>query len=803
MNRSKFSPSKGYQMRSKQYRQRQSTVRSKGRSKRLGSAGQKKQHTVRILLFVGGGLTLLIVAGVTGWFFLMSPNAVEQNLPPVMEMELTSNPAGATVVLDGREKGITPLKLPVSSGRRRLEFRKGGYASYFTELEVVGQPPPSRPLTSTVSTTPLSPLATVDKAVIRTAKGEAGTNPQVSTTSSSVVLPTHPLQVELWPDRVIMQPLPKPLPNARFEYARYLNKEVLELTYLSAEGELLPPGEEGLPTNLWLYHPTIHHSLYPVVLTYSTLEAVGRYHYPDPNNSSQTISQSTISGKVAFTTPTVSPEGSRLAFVSNGLVKNPVSVNQKGVQGNANTSNSAVPVWDDQAVWLTRLTNTPSASGAILTGSADATDQPLRLFSLKDLATLLPNLNLPNPTTISSTSSQRWATLRQLSWSPTGDKVLAVIEINEAVLAGSRGSSGNGIVTVMVTIATGSGTPPGQSSLVTPQPLTEEVLSGTLVWNTDGTALSFMVNQNRGGGSNTSNAGLCILDMHYRAKGKSPSGSEASSLNRTPLHYIGPLGSAGVWDTRTSNNSLNNLTGGRVYPLSYGATRYNPFAWPSDAASNHLTTGPKGNLPRSNLGLYSAVATNPASSSVNNLYAYSLSEGVPRPLPLVSSTPGASNNRPVATPTPRPGQLPAQVKTGSYPYQGREGSPLYLAVRPVTSESSKNSSSGGLLGGNTSSVSWHLGVETFALSADLENILQNGSEIKEVAPGISLKKLSEQRQPTALTLPSSSSPAISGLTPGKLEAHWRPDGKGALVVLPPSTASQSQLSNNLWLAIWN
>ncbi|HEX2909843.1 MAG TPA: PEGA domain-containing protein [Chloroflexia bacterium] len=790
MNRRNSFYSKDYQTKLKQHRQRPLFSRHKG--KMTVSARKKKSWTGRIVVFTGICLTVIVVGGIAFWLFFF-PSDNTQTIPPVMQLELVSNPAGATVLVGGKEKGVTPLKLPIGIGRHKLEFRKSGYSAYFTEIEIDAQSKTTHKTTSITNNTSLPTTVISD-----TASNQASVNstPVISDRLTAKALPTYPFSVELWPDRVIMQPLPKPIPNARIEYARYLNNQTLELTYLAAEGELLPPGAEGLPTNLWLYRPVTGEPPRPVVLTQATFQALARYHLTNSNSNSETTNSASLLSGLAVTTPVVSPEVKRLAFVSNSLVKN--SANQNKPTSPANTASEAIPAWDDQAIWISRLADLPSAGGAILTRSEAATEQPLRLFSLKDLQSILPGLIVPDKTANTFSSNQRFATIRQLSWSLAGDKLLAVIEVNDTALSGSRSGSGNGIATFLALIGIGGGSAPGQVSIVTPQPLTEEVLPGTIRWSADGTAISFLVNQNRLASGSNGSIGLCLLDLSYHANANTQARSGAGTSIRTPLHYVGQISSAKVWVTQNSSN-LSNLQSGRIYPPIYGAIRYNPFAWPwppigSDATkSQNLAT----------LGFYSALPENSRGNSqysINNLYAYSLNEGVSRPIPLVTVSPNVANSK-APTATPRPGQLPAQIKTGSYPYLQAGSSPLYLAVRPATGdkEGNKKQSSGGLLGSDAGGVTWQLGIETFALPPEIEMNFQNGSEVVTVALGLTLKKLSERRDPTTLTLPGSIGTTIAGLAPGRLEAYWRPDSKGVLLALPTITGQ----NNNLWLASWS
>ena len=66
--------------------------------------------------------------------------------PNFARIRLTSSPSGAEVLVDRKQRGITPLEIDLESGARELVFRKAGYANKALTLEVIAneaQRPPS------------------------------------------------------------------------------------------------------------------------------------------------------------------------------------------------------------------------------------------------------------------------------------------------------------------------------------------------------------------------------------------------------------------------------------------------------------------------------------------------------------------------------------------------------------------------------------------------------------------------------------------------------------------------------------
>src|SRR5437867_7687093 len=74
----------------------------------------------RLLALLATVLVGAIVASAVWW--LSQPDAPELQ-PGEAPLRLTSDPSGATVVLDGRPRGRTPLTLGVAPGSRTVVFR--------------------------------------------------------------------------------------------------------------------------------------------------------------------------------------------------------------------------------------------------------------------------------------------------------------------------------------------------------------------------------------------------------------------------------------------------------------------------------------------------------------------------------------------------------------------------------------------------------------------------------------------------------------------------------------------------------
>lgn len=64
-------------------------------------------------------------------------SAVEK--PGSVTFEITSNPSGAQVNVDGSPLGETPLKARLTPGPHRVQFNKSGYFPLETSVEVPGQ----------------------------------------------------------------------------------------------------------------------------------------------------------------------------------------------------------------------------------------------------------------------------------------------------------------------------------------------------------------------------------------------------------------------------------------------------------------------------------------------------------------------------------------------------------------------------------------------------------------------------------------------------------------------------------------
>jgi hypothetical protein len=401
------------------------------------------------------------------------------------------------------------------------------------------------------------------------------------TDSGRATRPTYRYTVELWPSEARAAPLQPPFPNARLENARYLGIGLMELVYLTVDRAPLPPASGGLPTNLWL-RPAGSATAGAVLLSYPALEKVSRAYGLSP-------------AAVSLSAPAVSGEGRRLAFVSR---YSPPS-----------TGKPAEKPGEGEILWLVPLGENPAADGAYTSG-----EDPLPLFRLSRLAGLLPGLSLPEKGT---------ARLEQLYWNPAGDRLLAVLGLPE--------TSGR-TLTLMLVVGAGAGSAPGAVSLATPQPVTGQVLPGTVGWNKDGTALSFLVAQPGGSGR----ASLCVLGLAGTGKA-SPGRSR-----ETPLEFLGEVNGAGVWE---QSRPVPDIPARFNLP-PYGPIRTGPFAWPDDRPE----------------GLYGAGRAT-GNGSETGLFRYRA---------------GEEEQSLLATPTPDR-QKPAAARLESYPFWPAEGLPRFLS----------------------------------------------------------------------------------------------------------------------------
>jgi formylglycine-generating enzyme required for sulfatase activity len=62
-------------------------------------------------------------------------------VPAWAPIKLLSEPTGATVLIDGKEAGATPVQVELDAGSHRLELRKAGFKSWVTDLQVVAHEP--------------------------------------------------------------------------------------------------------------------------------------------------------------------------------------------------------------------------------------------------------------------------------------------------------------------------------------------------------------------------------------------------------------------------------------------------------------------------------------------------------------------------------------------------------------------------------------------------------------------------------------------------------------------------------------
>lgn len=90
--------------------------------------------------------------------------------PAWSEVTLTTAPTGASVLIDGEEKGVTPVTVELLAGTYRIQYRKTDYAPVTAELDVpaggsLAPPPPvlrPAPATLNLDTSPPGAAVTVD-----------------------------------------------------------------------------------------------------------------------------------------------------------------------------------------------------------------------------------------------------------------------------------------------------------------------------------------------------------------------------------------------------------------------------------------------------------------------------------------------------------------------------------------------------------------------------------------------------------------------------------------------------------------
>ena len=62
---------------------------------------------------------------------LLALSAAADGQPAPCRVSLTTNPSGATVVVDGKDRGVTPILLyDLEPGRHHVKFRLQGYEEY-------------------------------------------------------------------------------------------------------------------------------------------------------------------------------------------------------------------------------------------------------------------------------------------------------------------------------------------------------------------------------------------------------------------------------------------------------------------------------------------------------------------------------------------------------------------------------------------------------------------------------------------------------------------------------------------------
>lgn len=307
-------------------------------------------------------------------------------------------------------------------------------------------------------------------------------------------------------------------------------------------------------------------------------------------------------------------------------------------------------------------------------------------------------------------------------------------------------------MTVALVMGAGGGTPPGLALLATPQPLPLTVLPGTVAWNQAGTAVSFLVTRGSSFESQTAPS-LCLLDLRQAG--------ERASVTATPLRYLGEVSGGRLWEQATSPNPPG---GEKVYPLAYGQSRFNPFAWAGQ------------NSPTDNRGVYGASAPAWAqdnSKPFDTLFPLLTNSGpTALPIPLLDlGQPDGSASR------KSPGRDSSdKLRQDSFPYFNQDNSLFYLSGQVASRDN------GPFLSG---AAGLQLQIK------ELAGFARSDSPV-EIAKGLSVKVLNQTHDPIRL-------PLLDKVTAPRFEAEWRPDGRGLLVAVPGSQPGQG---GDFWLVDW-
>lgn len=754
----------------------------------VGSPINKRRFiSLRKLLLIGLPIFVLVVVAVILGLGLVSGNGGSPILNfggdnTAAVLNLSSSPVGAAVTLNGNSVGSTPLKLNLNAGKAEIILKKDGYTGYEVDLQV---------------------------------------KPAAANTGKP--LPSYNLSPALWPTKPTLTRLPQPIPNSQLDYVRYLaDPNKLELTEVGSDGNPLSAGAEGLPTNLWLYNRAITttQEIHPVDIDYSTLNAIENYYATGSLVVSTTPTISTTNtiittaaslkvtlGQMIFTAPTLDPSGSNLAFVS------------KSPFGGSNVLDSQTlatlkPSQLNETLWVKQVGAEPSPGGVLLTLSQNQAPV-IPLFSTSQLTQLLPSL-IPSAalTTTQQLNSQQQQSLQyvahidELSWSPAGDKLLAVINmvLPSATAGNNSGGSNGNQVTVLVEIGFGHGYPPGLAWVVTPQPLPLAILPGTIAWSPDANSVAFLVQRdNSAAGQQYQNAtSLCVLDLdfaaHLDSQNSGNPGNTRYSATATPLRYIADVTGGGAWGQAINYNTGINLVGGHVYPQAYGSVRYAPFSWPqvqSLEAASIKGTGAN--------SVFAAAAPSwaiGAGAPFDTMFSYNgsvdtVGKVITSLKPLLDlGQPSSPASGGIAT---KGKDSSTSFRQDSYPFWQQGDHPIYLSSQLGTPSKTLNSGSSG--GGGSNAGALQLTVRQLPV-ADFA-VLNFGGNSNTQQPG-QIEVLKELHG--SLALPpfdgygSSSANSSTGVNvASQFEAQWQPDGRGFLLALPSGSYNGGAV---LWLVSW-
>ena len=115
---------------------------------------------------------------------------------PAGTLEVRTIPTGATVTLDGRDGGVTPIEMTVTPGRHRLHVALAGYVGVDADQDVGDHERTSATLTLVPAPEPVVPVpvpVAVPKIVKRPAAGSASPKPQNPYDASPPPTPTDTL----------------------------------------------------------------------------------------------------------------------------------------------------------------------------------------------------------------------------------------------------------------------------------------------------------------------------------------------------------------------------------------------------------------------------------------------------------------------------------------------------------------------------------------------------------------------------------------------------------------------------------